>query len=150
MTGGVAILDTVDEDLHEQSWHLQKGYVRGTISGRRILLHRAVMERALGVAINPSQQIDHQDRDPLNNRRKNLRFATRAQNMANKTPAKNKTTSKYVGLYLQRNRTSWSASIRHDGVVVYIGTFHTELDAAYVRDQFAIVLHGEFAYLNVL
>lgn len=52
----------------------KKLYVRGTVQGRDVLLHRFLMGEPDGVLI------DHRDGDPLNNKRANLRECTIPQN----------------------------------------------------------------------
>jgi hypothetical protein len=54
-------------------------------------MHRLI----LGI---PNSEVDHVNGNPLDNRRVNLRLATRAQNSANTRSRKN-TTSKYKGVY---------------------------------------------------
>src|SRR3989442_122647 len=68
-----------------------RGYVTRTIldaSGGRHAeyLHRVIGERVKGCPLGRTELIDHRDRDPLNNRRRNLRVSTSAQNVMNSPP----------------------------------------------------------------
>lgn len=91
--------------------------------------------------------VDHIDRDGLNNRRDNLRYATHSQNMANRaTMASN--TSGYKGVTWRAQRNKWIAKIMLDGHSKYLGHFDNPTDAAIAYNLAAIRYHGEFAYLN--
>ncbi len=74
---------------------------------------------------------DHIDRDPLNNRRSNLRVVTFAQNAQNVGPNKN-SSSRYRGVYKEprRLRKRWLARVRWDGRHRYCGRYETEIEAA--------------------
>lgn len=57
---------------------------RGPRGGKRtcLYLHQFIARR-MGLRVPPGYEIDHKDRDPLNNRRNNLRPATVGQQRAN-------------------------------------------------------------------
>jgi hypothetical protein len=59
-------------------------YLHVNVGGRYHLVHRIVFEIMTGQVVPPDMQIDHKDGDGTNNRWKNLRFATRSQNMGNR------------------------------------------------------------------
>jgi hypothetical protein len=116
----------------------------------RVYLHRLIV-KPLG-----KEQVDHIDRDKLNNRRSNLRICTRSQNGANVGPRKGR---KYIGVYFDKTRflnnpfSAWISYIdakdRGQEKRKYLGHFRTEIEAAIARDNAAIAIHGEFAYLNI-
>jgi hypothetical protein len=87
----------------------------------------------------PSGDIDHINRNPLDNRKANLRIATPSQNNANQD-----TSRKYKGAYKNAKGTTWSAKLCGK----HLGNFSTELDAAKAYDAAAIQKYGEFAKLN--
>lgn len=103
--------------------------------------HREIMNAP------PDVQIDHISGNGLDNRKRNLRYATRSQNQRNKHPRDN-CSSKYMGVSWCKRRNKWKAIIQSDKKVTNIGRFDTEIEAAMAYDEYAIRLHGDFARLN--
>lgn len=89
---------------------------------------------------------DHRDGDGLNNRRANLRNATKSQNMHNaRLRADN--TSGFKGVCWNKRSGKWEARIRLHGKQNHLG-MHATPEAAYeAYCQAANRLHGEFARL---
>lgn len=100
-------------------------------------LHRVIMDA------RPEQQVDHADWDGLNNRRKNLRFATSSQNIAN-YPRPLPRYYRGVAEHGPRFR----ARIQVLRQRITIGSFATAIEAARAYDQTAKRIFGEFACLN--
>lgn len=121
-------------------WSITKsGYVRRTVGvGGERLLHRIILRPA------PNEEVDHINGDPLDNRRENLRICTRRQNAAARRFPSGK--SGYRGVSYHCGK--WQASVRVDGVLVYLGRFDTAEEAAKQYDDAAIEAFGEFANLN--
>ena len=92
-------------------------------------------------------RVDHQDGDGLNNRRPNLRPASKAQNMANsrKNPGK---TSRYKGVFWVKAKSKWAAKIQVNGRSRSLGRFTDEEDAAWAYDAAAREAFGEYAKTN--
>jgi hypothetical protein len=143
--GKVALVDDSDfQRLNQWKWqaHFYRGiwYAVRSQGLKRILMHREIM----GV-VNPKVEIDHRDRDGLNNQRYNLRECTHAQNMHN-TPFRGKNSCGYKGVSKYRKR--WRARITVNYKGMQIGTFDSPEEAARAYDEAAIKHYGEFAYLN--
>jgi hypothetical protein len=96
----------------------------------------------------PTQEIDHIDRDPANNRLANLRSATHAQNSRNRRKKAGSSSSQYKGV-VKVGPSRWDAYISKDGKRIYLGGYYSELEAAQAYDTAAQELHGEFACLNL-
>ena len=92
---------------------------------------------------------DHINHNGLDNRKENLRFATRGQNGANRRAPKN-STSQYLGVYWHKRHKKWSSQVRHNGKRYHLGMFTCEHQAALAYNKKAIEIHGEFANLNVI
>jgi len=92
--------------------------------------------------------VDHINCDGLDNRRANLRLATRQQNKCNSRPRLRGGTSRYKGVFWAKDRKKWRASVSFNGKTKYLGGFDNEIEAAKVRDVAAKKYHGQFAWLN--
>ncbi len=112
----------------------------GKITTRR--LHREIMNAPKGLLV------DHANGDTLDNRRANLRLATHYQNTCNRRKIKSKTSSRFIGLYLDKKANTWVTAIKNHGKKIYLGRFKSEIDAAHAYDEAARKYHGEFAQLN--
>lgn len=88
---------------------------------------------------------DHINGNSLDNRRVNLRPATKSQNGANRVIGVNNA-SGFKGVHLDRNR--WRAVVRLDGRLVSLGYHPTAEDAARAYDAAALEHFGEFACVN--
>lgn len=105
-------------------------------------MHREIMKAEPGVLI------DHRNVNPLDNRIANLRPATFAQNTHNRKKVRRKTSSRFIGVSLNKKYNLFRVGIRHLGKNIYVGRFADEIDAARAYDRAAIKYHGEFARLN--
>jgi hypothetical protein len=152
--GLVARVDDKDKDLAGLNWHAHKGkgdyyyavHREGTGARERLWLHNEVMQRVLGRLLYPHELVDHINRDKLDNRRGNLRVATRSQNEANKAKG-SRGTSRYKGVTRTRNG-KWKAEITVDGYRIYLGVFKKEKDAAVAYNEAALNCYQEYAHLN--
>ena len=89
-------------------------------------------------------QIDHKDRNRLNNDPSNLRLATNGQNGANS--ARLRTKSPYRGVQRTFAKAErWKGYINVNGKRTYTPSFDTPEEARDARNQLAAVLHGDFA-----
>jgi hypothetical protein len=114
----------------------------GQVKTKTLRLHREIM--------NPPKRrlVDHKNGDSLDNRRDNLRLATRAQNVHNRRKTKSKTSSRFIGVFYEKRYHYWVAKIEHKGKVIWLGSFKSEVEAAKAYDRAALKLRGEFARLN--
>lgn len=91
--------------------------------------------------------VDHVNGNGLDNRRSNLRLATRRQNNWNRA-AQRDATSGFHGVSLHKASGLWRARLRV-GDAAERTTYHATAEAAArARDEMAIAARGEFACLN--
>ena len=148
--GKFAIVDDADyESLSQYKWHATKPrhiwYAVRTIwqNGKRchIYMHRVILNPS------PGLQSDHINGDGLDNRRVNLRPCTRSQNLMNARKWA-KCSSKWKGVYWQKQAQKWAAQIKAKGKVRHLGLFDSENEACYAYNIAACMYFGEFALLN--
>ncbi len=140
----------------------------GMIAGAEVRVHRAGMRdiplsahisigkvrfkshRLAWILVNgnipPLTEVDHKDRNPLNNRIENLRLCTHGQNVINKT--KRRSRHQYRGVRPLKGGQRWSARIVLDKREMHIGCFATEVEAARAYDASSLRIHGEFGVRN--
>jgi hypothetical protein len=94
------------------------------------------------------EEVDHVNHNGLDNRRQNLRAATRLQNSANKRKRKDGLTSHYRGVNWDKSKDTFVAQICANGKKVKLGSFASEEAAAIMYNIFAKRYVGEFANLN--
>jgi len=152
--GKVAIVDDEDYPLVSQyKWHAdcQLG-MWYAISGKhpQITMHRLI----LGLQPGDGEGVDHVDRNGLNNRRSNIRIATRSQNMANTKKSSGGRAdfwglnSKYKGVTRRNGSRKWYVQIQVNGKTIHLGSYDDEMVAAQVYDDAAKEYFGEFARCN--
>lgn len=126
-----------------------KGYVRrgrSPIPEKRVtLLHRLILNAP------DDMEVDHINGDTTDNRRENLRLATRSQNCKNIRQRHIETrASKFKGVTFCKQTQKWRASISDGKKYRQLGRFATEVEAAYHYDQASLEYKGEFGFRNFL
>lgn len=150
--GQNAIVDDEDYDaLIGYRWSFANGYARRTIYARgqgRIrkgaseIMHRVIMNAPRGM------EVDHINRNRLDNRRCNLRLVTHTQNAWNRGGLGRNQSSQYAGVQKTTNGR-WLARIMVNGTHIGLGTFGSEIEAARAYDNAARKYRGEYALLNL-
>ncbi len=141
--GLFALIDDEDANVvRKYKWTLHKGkntnYVRAC-GPRKIYMHRLIM------AAPKHSEVDHKNRNGLDNQRSNLRLCTRQQNCCNKK-LKSAKTSLYRGVSFKSGK--WRVQITVNQQVMHIGLFQDEMEAARAYDARVQKCFGEFATLN--
>jgi len=138
------------EELNKHKWHAQRIRKWGHVVARKgwngvryesILMHRQLANPQKGMVV------DHISRDPLDNRRHNLRVCTQGENACNSNKQKNNK-SGFKGVCWKAHCSMWMAYITKGGKQKYLGYYNSKLDAAKVYDAAAVEIHGEFALTN--
>jgi len=144
--GKFAIVDDEDfEYLNQWKWTAQKkpnGFYAYRTAGKprkRIFMH------ALLVSVPEGMQCDHKNLDTLDNQKKNLRIATRSQNMANRRVPYNKTGERCI----QKRNSGYQVKIKKDNKWAYTKSFLTLEGAIKARNVMIELIHGEFARKHI-
>jgi hypothetical protein len=118
------------------------GYVYARLwQGWKIGVHR------LAIALESGQwpeEVDHKNGDRADNKRSNLRVATRRQNEANK-PRPRHNTSGFKGVSYVKSRGRWRAYISRNNRQLSLGYHDTPEEASAAYFAAAQKLFGEFA-----
>ncbi|MBW7988806.1 MAG: hypothetical protein FVQ84_02120 [Planctomycetes bacterium] len=141
------------ERLNKHKWQASKGsntfYASRSVWDRvnkkksTIKMHREIITPPYPLVV------DHINHNGLDNRKANLRPATKSQNNINKPYIKKKGAhSKYRGVTLEKRINKWQAQIRINGKHKIIGYYNDETHAAKAYDTAARKYHKEFAVLN--
>jgi hypothetical protein len=136
-----------DEDysyLKDLSWyfHNRRDYPMAWYKGhnRIELMHRIVMGCPAGM------QIDHINNNPLDNRKRNLRICSCAENLKNSSMRPNNK-SGYKGVCWHKSTKRWEASVLCEGKKVR-KYFNDKKEAAKGYNELALYYYGDFASLN--
>jgi hypothetical protein len=142
-SGDDVLLDDYDFLIASQyKWHLHQigglkyAVARPYVDGKRIMIkmHRFIL------GCPSSLEVDHINGNGLDNRKDNLRYATRLQNGRNVNVVRSK--SGFKGVRFEKG--AWRADINGK----YIGRFNDILSAAIAYDTEAVKNYGEFAKTN--
>ena len=140
--GAVAFVDAADvPTVAQYSWsaHVRGGavaYMGGDrAASKNEYMHHLLLPQKEGFVV------DHANRNTLDNRRCNLRYATRSENGANMDRG-----SRYKGV--TPHGSGFKAQIMADGLNRVLGTFASGEDAAVAYDEAARLQWGVFARVN--
>lgn len=128
------VVDSKNIDmLKDIKWHLHsKNYVRSQSTG----IHNL---------ITGHKPVDHINGNPLDNRESNLRKCSTAENNRNTSGHLKKSSTEFKGVFLDyMTRKPFKASIAG----ITIGRYFDSDEAAWMYDQYAISIFGDFAKTN--
>ncbi|WDS60638.1 hypothetical protein BC7_00041 [Bacillus phage BC-7] len=118
----------LDDDFEcDSKIYIHGNYAATYKDGKRILLHRLIMGNPVGY------EIDHINRNKLDNRKENLRVCTKSENMHNRG---------FKGITFNKACNQYVARITVNGIRVYLGKFDTELEAMNVYKEAKLLHHG--------
>lgn len=135
-------LEDVDK-VNDFKWSFKNPYIDTKPNGKSMYLHRYLM------AVDDSDiQVDHINRDKLDNRKSNLRLVTNHQNCFNKN-VKSDNTSGYSGVNWDKRYQKWRARIKN-GREIHLGYFKTKEEAIAARKESEKKYFGEYAPKEVV
>ena len=145
--GKVAIIDNKDLELVSQyKWYFMGcGYAatrpwnKKTKTYSTIYMHRLLMG-------NPKDKVDHINQNSLDNRRKNLRICSHAENIRNGKDRVNTTGRR--GVYLHHDGKKFTSKITVNYKQIHLGLFKTKDAAAKAYNKATKKYFGEFAPLK--
>jgi hypothetical protein len=140
--GKFAIVDEGDfEEVSKSTWTFDGIYPTRNLGGGRMQrLHNFLMP------LPKPLEVDHRNKNTLDNRRSNLRQSTRSQNGANRRRHKNNTTG-FKGVFLDKRSGKFVARICFENKATHLGTFSSAKDASNAYIAACKAIHGEFASL---
>lgn len=139
------LVDSQDYETHVRPYRWNVGgvnynrvYTSARSASRRsgnstVLLHRWLLDPPA------EMEVDHINRDPLDNRRANLRIVTRKQNEENRPSTKVGGSSKYRGVWFDKKNKKYRAAVTHNYKAHKSPRFATEEEA----NQWAIEKRAE-------
>ena len=149
--GKVTLVDDEDyEMLTRHRWHVlptHAGNYYAAASVRKNSKINTIYMHKLILNIPENVQVDHINRDGLDNRRINLRTAIGNQNNMNRGKQIQPATSKFKGVNFDHGR--WRARIGINKKRIQLGYFSSETEAARKYDEAAKRLFGSYAKLNL-
>jgi AP2 domain/HNH endonuclease len=146
--GLCALVDDEDyEELSKYKWYAVKApktyYAYRNIRINKLKQKQIGMHQHL-LGFKAGFEIDHINHNGIDNRRENLRWATDAQNSANK-PRQMNNSSGVKGVYFDTRKSRWRARLMVKGRRIHIGTFSSLIDAEKAYREAAEDILGEFA-----
>jgi len=152
-SGVVAKISPEDHEyISRFSWHgteMRAGtYAHRKIQKRQggvtpMAMHVEIAARA-GLKLKKGQQIDHWNRDTLDNRRENLRIGTPTQQSCNQGLRTNNT-SGVKGVSFDKHKSKWHAYVAINGKRRFNKYFRSKKDAELAVREARLKLHGAFA-----
>lgn len=138
--------DLEDYDkIKDYCWYkTRQGYIKTSYQKNNIVMHKLVM----GLYDNNNYDkydVDHIYHNKNDNRKSQLRLATRSQNSMN-CKVKSTNTSGVTGVSWDKDRNKWIANIKVNYKNIYLGCYDNIKDAIKARQDAEIKYFGEYRY----
>lgn len=133
--------DLEDYDIIKDYTWLEndQGYIISFINGKLYRMHRLILR------CKDDELIDHRNCKRFDNRKGNLRLATKQLNGINRDAGKNNLLG-IKGVSYDKRSDMYTARIMVDGKSIQIGSSKSLEEAARMREVAEVELFGEFAY----
>ena len=143
---GVIRVKIDNDDLEKCSkltWHYAKNkdskYIQTRIKGTMVKLHRYIMNISTSNLV-----VDHINRNPLDNRKSNLRICSYKENSFNKS-IRVDNTSGIPGVSFHKTNKKWRAKIKYNNLTIHLGYFEDINEALINRRVAEEILFGEYS-----
>jgi len=148
-SNAICLIDSNKADeILKYKWKTDgQGYVyrtRRNPKPRIIYLHKVILK------VSPGFEVDHINKNLLDNRLCNLRECTHQQNCLNRGKQRGQYSSKYKGVFFDKRRKKFAAYGTLKGKVTYLKYCKSEIEAAKLSNNFMREQHKEYASLNIL
>lgn len=148
---GVVVIDKEDKErCIGLKWHVIKrnqslvSAVVARINGRETRIHHYLFGPP-----PEGLEYDHINRNPLDNRKSNLRLCTCEQNQWNRAMRCTNTTGVKGVIRNTTKSEKWKAVIWHKRKPVYLGSYKTKEEAAIAYDNAVKSLKDNYSFLNI-
>ena len=136
----IVLIDFVDLHLlNEGYWGVNsQGYIHSRINGELVRIHRRIMKPG------KNEEIDHINRNPLDNRRDNLRVCTSKENGRNLS-IKINNQSGVPGVSKDNKSGKWRSRLMLEGKEINLGYYDDFNEAVKARSKAEHKYFGEYA-----
>lgn len=136
-----AVIDLEDiERCKKYKWFLKGNYVACSFNKTKIYLHHYILD--IENIKETGLEVDHKDRNKLNNRKNNLRVTTININRAN-INAKKDNKSGIKGVYYFERTNKWRTNITINKKNIHLGYYENLEDAIKARKEAEVKYYGE-------
>lgn len=148
--GQTATFDDEDFELISRfKWSALKignSFYAVTNTSRKLGKRKVLYMHRVITGVQGREEIDHINRNGLDNRKENLRVCTHKENMQNQV--KMCGSSRFKGVSWDSSNKKWASHIRVENKTKYLGEYTSESDAAIAYNEAAKNYFEEFACLN--
>ena len=132
------------EKIISHTWQVnKKGYIYTQYMGKKVFIHRIVMNIHGEDWIN--QRVDHINHDVTDNRKANLRIVTPSQNTMN-SKVRCESGTQIKGIYKRKDCDRYEVNIQKNGKQYYLGLYKTLDEAIKARKEAEEKMFGEYKY----
>ena len=123
-------------EVRKYKWsQIPRGYVRHVRGG--VMLHRLILDAKQG------DVVDHINRNPLDNRKDNLRIVSWSENGINKGKQSNNT-SGYTGISYDKKNKKWKVRLNKNKKMIWLGRYSKIEEAIEARKTAESAYFGEY------